>query len=323
MTRIGMTLGMAMLLSATTSVAAEIQVTPVQMIEAQRDEKTLGRLSWRRGFAMSLADSRFGGLSALQVSTDGKRIVAVTDEGNWLRAELTYRDGDLSGIRNPEMTPILDPDGKRMKGKKGDAESLAQLGPTSYVVAFERDHRLWRYDGTPDPFLARAKPVPIPARFAMLPDNNGIEALTTLCDGRLLAIAEGSRTAQGTVEGWIQNGSGGWDALTYPVEAGLRPTGATTLPDCDILLVERAFSPISGLEIRIARLTAASIAAGAVLAPQEIARMQPPVTMDNFEGISARRAENGDTLVYLVSDDSFSRLQRSLLVMFRLTETER
>jgi len=323
MKRLGAAIGLILCLGCVAASTADIRIAPVQMIESQRDEKTLGQLVWRGGFAMSLADSRFGGLSALQVSADGTRLVAVTDEGNWLRAELTYRDGDLAGIRNPEFAPIFDPNGNPLRGKKGDAESLAQVGPASFVVGFERDHRLWRYDGSPDPFLAHAKPVPVPDRFAKLPGNNGIEAVTTLCDGRLFAIAEGSRTLRGQVEAWVQAASGGWNALTYPVVAGLRPTGATTLPDCDVLVLERSFSPIAGLEIRVMRLEAASLAAGAVLAPQEVAHLQSPVTMDNFEGISARRADNGEVFVYLLSDNNFSSLQRTLLVMFRLADETR
>jgi hypothetical protein len=40
-----------------------------------------------------------------------------------------------------------------------------------------------------------------------------------------------------------------------------------------------------------------------------------------MEGISARRdAAGGKTLVYLISDDNFSAVQRTLLMMFELAE---
>ncbi|MBT3627577.1 MAG: esterase-like activity of phytase family protein, partial [Rhodospirillaceae bacterium] len=44
----------------------------------------------------------------------------------------------------------------------------------------------------------------------------------------------------------------------------------------------------------------------------------PPLTVDNMEGIAVRRDGAGHTLVYLVSDDNFSVLQRTLLLMFEL-----
>lgn len=303
--------------------SAEIRITPVQMNAENRDLKTIGGLTWRGGFAMSMDNPLFGGLSGLEISPDGRRLLAVTDQGFWLSAELTYSDGDLTGIRNAELTPLLGLDGKPLDSKPWtDAESLAPLSPGSFVVAFERHHRLWRYDGAPDPTRARPVAIPVPPAFSKLPANGGIEALTRLCDGSLLAVAERSRTVRGHVDAWLRSGSG-WDRLTYPVSDGLRPTAATTLPDCDILIVERSFSFIAGLGIRVVRLPADAIRRDAVLAPREVARMTNSVIIDNFEGISSRRNELGETLVYIVSDDNFSPLQRSLLVMYRLDDTGR
>jgi hypothetical protein len=40
--------------------------------------------------------------------------------------------------------------------------------------------------------------------------------------------------------------------------------------------------------------------------------------IDNMEGIAVRRGANGETLLYMLSDDNFSSLQRTLLLMFEL-----
>jgi hypothetical protein len=40
--------------------------------------------------------------------------------------------------------------------------------------------------------------------------------------------------------------------------------------------------------------------------------------LDNFEGIAARRGSDGGVLLYLVSDDNFLGLQRTLLLQFSL-----
>ena len=53
--------------------------------------------------------------------------------------------------------------------------------------------------------------------------------------------------------------------------------------------------------------------------PRELARLQPPLTIDNMEGVSAT-IENGRTIVWLVSDDNFTPLQRTLLLKFALAE---
>jgi hypothetical protein len=39
-----------------------------------------------------------------------------------------------------------------------------------------------------------------------------------------------------------------------------------------------------------------------------------------MEGIEVKSGPDGETLVYLLSDDNFSILQRSLLLMFELRE---
>jgi hypothetical protein len=58
----------------------------------------------------------------------------------------------------------------------------------------------------------------------------------------------------------------------------------------------------------------------------EVARLEPPLSVDNFEGIDARRDASGRTLVYLLSDDNNCAktdagrggpgLQRTLLLLF-------
>lgn len=301
------------------ALAAPYDVTVISLDEDDFERIAVGRLVWRGGIAITMDDRRFGGLSALRVSRDGQRLTAVTDRGHWFQAELEYRDGTLSGLRNPRLHPLLGLDGKPLSPPWSDAESLADAGPGGLVVSFERVHRLWRYDGAPDSARARPRPIDPPIELRNLPNNGGIEAMTRLCDGTLLAIAEQSRTGQGFVPGWILSGST-WRRLRYRVEAGLRPTGAATLPGCDVIFVERAFSLLAGLDIRISRVAASAIKAGAVLAPDEIARLSHPLTIDNFEGISARRGDSGETLIYLVSDDNFSPLQRTLIQMFRLDD---
>ena len=301
------------------SSAGQHKVTAVSLNEDDLDATLVGSLTWRGGIVIAMDDPRFGGLSALRISRDGRRLTAVTDRGHWFQAELEYRNGNLSGLRKPRMHPILGPDGKPLSRPWTDAESLADAGPDGLVVAFEQVHRLWRYDGVPDPSMARARPIVAPDDMRELPNNGGIEALTRLCDGTLLAIAEKSRTRQGFVPGWIISGSN-WRPLRYRIESRLRPTGAATLPGCDVILVERSFSFLAGLDIRIVRIAASAIKAGAELVPKIIARLPNSLTIDNFEGIAVRRNGSGDTLIYILSDDNFSLLQRTLLFMFRLDD---
>jgi hypothetical protein len=150
---------------------------------------------------------------------------------------------------------------------------------------------------------------------------------------RRLAICEGRRGRSLDVPAWI-GGRGDWTERSYPLQfEGLlgepfRPTSATVLPDGDVLVLERRFPPLAARVMRLAR--AELEAKSGPLRPREIARLEPPLTVDNMEGIDARRDETGRTLVYLVSDDNNcakvpggprgTGLQRTLLMQFALDE---
>ena len=51
-----------------------------------------------------------------------------------------------------------------------------------------------------------------------------------------------------------------------------------------------------------------------------LAEFQPPLAIDNFEGLAVRE-DGGETLVYLITDDNFSSVQRTLLFLFALQDT--
>jgi hypothetical protein len=277
-----------------------------------------GKLAWRGGLQISSSDPRFGGLSALHVSGDGRRLIALSDKGRWITARLRYdSDGHLDGIGDAEIGPLMGPDGNPVAGTvDGDAESLAITGDAT-VVAFEGRHRLWSYAGAPPAFSH------LPTRLPRLPDiarahrNRGIEALAALFGGRLLAVAEDFPPKRGDLHGWVSD-QGVWRALSYARTGRFLPVGATVLPGGDLVVLERRFTWLGGLASRIVRIAAESIQPGARLVGKQLALLAAPLVSENFEGIATRRGRDGATLIYLVSDDNFHMLQVTLLVMFAL-----
>lgn len=290
----------------------------------------VGPLTWRGGLELTSPAPYFGGFSGLLLSTDGRHLTAVNDQGHWLTAEMTYdAAGDLSGLTGAAMGPLLGEDGAPLDGKgRQDAESLARLANGDLLVAFERDHRLWRYAAvaTPagqSPLAQRPNLVSPPEGSLSLPANQGLEAMVALPGGRIFAIAEGE-TEKDLHPAFIWDGQT-WRHFSYRGADGHRPTGATLLPDGDILLLERRFTTLGGLSLRLARLAASALQdpaglTGKTLSGQELVRLSPPLTIDNFEGIAARQGAKGETLIALLSDDNFSPLQRTLLLLFELRD---
>jgi hypothetical protein len=272
-----------------------------------------GRLEFRAGFVLASGDPRFGGLSGLWIARGGERLIAASDRGTlWLAEPEHADDGTLIGFDGwravePGVVPG-DPTGR-------DAEALAATDG-ELVIAFEGAHRLRRVPR--DAPASRAAPLPTPPGLAEA-HNRGVEALVALPDGALLAIAEGVRTAGGDLAAWLIEDDG-TVPLAYSPAPGFAPTGADRLGDT-IYVLERRFSLLEGLAARVVALDAADVRPGARLVGRELGVLRPPAISENFEGIAARRAPDGGVLLYLLSDDNFTALLRSLLLQFSVRVT--
>ncbi len=293
-----------------------IDFEPVALDPANPKNRTVGKLRYRGGLELSSADKRFGGLSALLISPDGQNMTALTDKGDLIKARLDYSGGDLAGIAGASIHPLIGLDGNPLDGKKNtDAESLAVTSEGGFTVSFERHHRLWRYPSSADlPY-----PLEPPQGLSLASKNGGVEALVMLGDGRLVAITE-SFGAPSEVVGWIRGKGGAWSRFTYETGGRYNPTGATRLPDGDIVVVERRYTLIEGPSARLSRIPARAFQPGARILGQRLAYIAHPLSIDNMEGVAARKGPRGKTLLYLLSDDNFHSHQRTLLFLFELAE---
>jgi hypothetical protein len=307
-----------------------VETRPVPLDFSTPERDWVGRLRYRGGLALRSTDERLGGLSGLLIHPGGGAFTAISDISYWIGASLIHdEDGNLAGIADMTITPMLAPDDRPLRSaSERDAEALARAPDGALdggiVVAFERDHRLWRYD------KPGALPAPIegPAELEEQPSGEGVEALTHLADHRLLAISEGLKT-EGGVVGWVREADSGWSRFTWRTGGGFQPTGAAILPDGDVLVLERRFLPPAA---RVRRIAPAAIAPGATLEGEELALLEGTLSVDNMEAIDAIRSPDGSpdgsrdgspggkTLIYIASDDNYSPLQTTLLMMFELLE---
>lgn len=300
-----------------------IEARPVALDTKNPDQRRMGDLVYLGGLILTSTDKRFGGLSGLAIAADGQRMLAVGDHGHWVGARLIHdRTGALIGIGEAEITPLGDERGNPVADRHGDAEEIASLAGGGYAVSFERHHRIAIYPG--DPFMPgnnRGALLTSPPELSAAPDNKGIEALTEIEPGRLLAVTEGSFLGAERLRGWVISSTeppAESAILSYASRDALRPTAFAKIPGGDVLVLERAYSIAGGLRVRLMRLDATAIAPGAVLQASEIARFSGAQTADNFEGLAVHRDDRGRILIYMISDDNFSWLQRTLLLQFEL-----
>lgn len=296
----------------------------ISMDEEDPHRNRVGRLIWRGGFALTAAEKKFGGFSGLAISADGDVLTMVSDAGLWMRARpLLDGRGNFRGLESAAIGRLRGPDGSLLlRNHDRDAESVDIL-PDGLLVSFEQRHRLWLYRGRDNPLFYRPREIPAPSMLSRAHPNQGIEAIVRLADGKLVALAEGFPLGAGDLLGWVRNNDrpdGTWREFTYRRHRLYRPTGATLLPNGDVLLLERRFTWLGGFAARLATLKAADIKPGATLEARPLAEFDSAPLAENFEGLAAYRGPGGRTFVYMMSDDNFNILQRTLLVMFELVD---
>ncbi len=296
----------------------DLTVTPQPLDPEDLSRTSVGALVWRGTLELSSNNPRFGGLSGLLLEPDGAGLLAVSDDGHWVSARLRLDDrGFLVGLEDAEIDVLRDPDNRPVTGKRaGDAEALARLGDGSNLVAFEQEHRIWRYPAGPGALGQAARDFPSPQGAERLQGNSGLEAVTELPNDRLLALAEDNGDGT-TIPGFLWQ-DGQWFEVALVRRPPYRPTGATVLPSGDVLVLERRFSLLGGLGIRIRRIPLLEIRPGATLDGEILAELSPPMIYDNMEGIAAQPEPGGGVRIYVISDDNFNVAQRTLLMSFWL-----
>jgi hypothetical protein len=311
-----------------TATAADTAVKPLAIesralpFSTGEDAKTfVGKLVHRGSLRLTSEDSDFGGISGLIVSDDGARFLAITDASQWLTGELSYRDGRLAGVTGVEIGPLLTPDGAVLSGKDGDAEGLTGSLDGDVYVSFEGDHRIWRYPFGKAGLAATPSVVATPAELQRAPGNSGLEGIALLSDGQLLALTEAFHDGDGNIRGWLLRQGSDPAPLSLRRRAPFDLTDVRQLQNGDVLTLERRFSRVGGIGFEMRRIPGASVAANAVLDGEVVADVGMNFIIDNMEGLSVRKGADGETFVYVVSDDNFNApLQQTLLMMFELKD---
>jgi hypothetical protein len=300
----------------------DVRATQITLFDT-RDPAQLrfGELEFRGGLALTSNDPAFGGISALHMEPDGSHFLALTDNGSWLRARVVYEDDKPAGIVDAEMAPMLGPAGRPLAAPGWfDTESLAEADGTLYV-GIERIEKIVRFNYRRDGLKARGEPIPVPDDFKTFTFNKSLECLAvppsgSVLDGELIAITERSLDAHGNHRSYLLKGD---KVARFSVKRsdGFDVSDCTILPPADLLL-ERSYSRLRNIRMRIRRIPLANIKPDTVVDGKVLIVADFAYQIDNMEGIAVHRNANGETILTLVSDDNFSFIQRNLLLQFAL-----
>ncbi|WP_116085304.1 esterase-like activity of phytase family protein [Tropicimonas sp. IMCC34011] len=241
-----------------------------------------------------------GGWSAVHVSPDGARAIAIADNG--VRADLRLRreNGRLTGADLISRAPLAGPDGRTLEGAGEDSEGLALLPDGRVAISFERASRILIYpaDGGSPERLA------VPEAETLDP-NRGYEGLASSPDGTLYTLREGNVDDTGPVPLWAWDGA--WRvSRQIPRDRAWLAAGADIGPDGQIYILERAFLGL-GFASRIRRFNTTGDDSGQIVWSSSFG------VHGNLEGLSLW--QDGATLrALMVSDNNHAGVARSEFV---------
>jgi hypothetical protein len=311
--------------SVTAPVSIQVNARPIPSFDTRDHQRVrFGKLEYRSGLVLTSSFPGFGGLSGLRLDQKGERFIAISDKGSWFTGRIVYRGRAMIGLDDVEAAPMLGADGRPITARGWyDSESIALDGPLVYI-GLERVNQVLRFDFSKGFTRARGEVVPLPPAAKKLPHNKGLEALVMVpkglpLAGTLIAISERGLDADGNLIAFLIGGPA-------PGQFSVRRTrnfdvsDAVLLSSGDLLVLERKFSLLEGVGIRIRKIPISSFAPGAVVDGPSIFEADLGEEVDNMEGIDAHVTPDGETLLTMISDDNFSMIQRTLLLQFALVE---
>ncbi|MDJ0978538.1 MAG: esterase-like activity of phytase family protein [Erythrobacter sp.] len=278
----------------------------------------------------------FGGYSAL-LDMGGPRMRAFSDRGAYFtltlpdappRAVVAGAAGAAGAAETDVQAPQAlgyQPVEKAYQTLLWDIES-ATRGPATgqYWLGYENTHAIHRYTRA-----HAADGVRVIEDEVDWPLNAGAEAMVRLADGRFLVVPERGREALLYPSDPVTGAA----PIIIPYEAPPGDFGVTEvkqLPDGRLLfLLRRVVWSVPPFEARlaIAEAPGAGVDGGGdsggdsdtalALRPRialDLTSVAPP---ENYEALAVRKREDGALDIWVLSDDNFAAMQRTLLVKLR------
>ncbi len=320
MSRLALLTTLAALSAAPFAAAEPLSLTamPLEGFALTEAGEPKAPLKFLGGVTLTSHDKRFGGLSGIDM-LDADTAIMISDAGWFLSARLVHEGGKLVGVADADIVSLF-PDGSVVK-RFGDAEDVA-VDPTDRnrgVIVRERQaNAMLTFD------LEGGRPVHFEPRRVGAPDNilrsnKGLESVayapaTSPLADQIIAIAEHPPRGAEDIPGWVA----GVGAFHIVRRDDFDVSSARFLPNGDLMLLERRYSPPWNLSMRLRLIPGNSVKVGARLDGEILLDAGMTSQIDNMEGLAVSEDESGRTILTLVSDDNYNVLQRTLILQFAL-----
>ena len=290
------------------------QSIQVRVIEAERGSeqaqlKNLTGMTLAGAWQLKSDEPNFGGLSGVDVLRSGS-LLTVSDAGAFIWIGVDPDTGAPDGIGS--IAYMRGEDGNFFPTKlAADAEGLS-LRDGLAMVSFERDHRIEAFN------LERCGSAARGARVVTfdgvvdgrrIDNNRGAEGLMVSGD-TLVAGFETHYSGGSPVVEVMDDGS--VTLQRYTEQAGLYVLTGMDQADGLTATIFRAYDPARGPRV----ILQVDGAEGRIAE----AHFKKPLPVDNFEGVAIGVSPQGTPRIWIISDDNFSRDQRTLLLALDLDE---
>lgn len=292
----------------------QIELVPLALDETDPERRKVGALTFLNAWELRSDNSDFGGISALAV-IGNNRFLAVSDAGTLMGFTL----GKSNRMDDSFIAALPGAYGDNVDYRERDSEGMTYDPASGHIwVSYEARHAVRRFS----PSLGRIDGIKrLTYAYGWKP-NGGVEAIARLRDGRFVMLSETHHRADGSNSAFLYSGDpvepgSQTTPFGYRAPEGYRPTDATVLPDGKLLILNRRIGLPQGFSAKLAVLDPAEIGTDVAIAPRTIATLASPLLVDNMEGLAVTE-ENERIIVWMISDDNFTALQRTILMKFSL-----
>ncbi len=291
--------------------AQSIEIKVIEAEQGSRSERdrNLSGLTLAGAWQLKSEEPNFGGLSGLDVLPSGS-LLSISDTGAFVWIGVDPEVGVPDGLG--AISYLRDINGDVFDSKLlADSEGLS-LRDGVAVVSFERNHRIEAYDLERCGSAARAARIVDLDKVVdghVIEANRGAEALAFYGD-ELRVGYETHKSGGSPIARVLEDGS--VEAELHTEQPGLYVlTGMDAVGDLTARIF-RAYDPARG-----ARVILQVDDTDGRLAQ---AHLKSPLPADNYEGVAIGKSADGKARIWVISDNNFSRNQRTLLLALDLNE---
>ncbi len=289
-----------------------IAAIPLKLDPNNPTRKRVGALTFLGAWELRSENSDFGGISGVAIGP-GSRFLAISDAGTLIAFTLS----EPNHLKSSFIAPL--PGAAGTEYHERDSEGMAYDPASGRIwVSYEWRHAIRRFPAA----LSRVDGIRRIEFAQGWGANGGIEAIVRLPDGRFIAFNETQRRQDGSLSAFMFSGDpvergSSVTSFGYRAPEGYRPTDAAMLPDGRLLILNRQVNFPRGFSVKLTIIDPADISKDFAVQPITIATLATPLLIDNMEALAVTE-EAEQNIVWMLSDDNFSPLQRTLLMKFAL-----